>query len=159
MSCDPGVEAMIVNELASEQVEGRLRVECGDLAASQEQTLILAVALKGSHPEGASLGVQCVVSDRDRVLGSDPVSATWRSVTMVEDALQPVNRVVRLAVASLLAEAARALALAASRRGDTDAARRIRRQMVDDLRAMAPGDKGVLALIDQLHHDELACGD
>ena len=83
----------------------------------------------------------------------------WRSVSAVEDASQPVNHEVRLAVASMLAERARAAALAANRRGDFDAARRILREMVDDLRAMAPGDKDVLALIDQLHHDELEFGE
>jgi hypothetical protein len=159
VSCDPGVEAMIVNELPWEQVEGRLRVTCGDLAGRQELSLIVAVAFKGSQPEGASLGVQCRVSDRDRVLFSGPIPVEWRSVPAVEDTSQPVNRVVRLAVASMLAAAARALALAANHRNDCDAAKRILRQMVDDLRAMAPGDKGVLALIDQLHHDELAFGE
>ncbi len=159
VSCDPGVEAMLLNELPSEQVDGRLRVKCGDLVADQELTLMVAVAFKGAHPEGANLGVQCRVSDRDHVLFAEPVSVAWRSVSAVEDASQTVNREVRLAVASMLAERARANALAANRRGDLETARRILRQVVDDLRAMAPGDKGVLALIDQLHHDEMEFGE
>ncbi|MDP2388775.1 MAG: hypothetical protein Q8N52_00500, partial [Acidobacteriota bacterium] len=156
VSCDPGVEAMILNELPSEQADGRLRVQCGDLVADQELVLIVAVAFKGAHPEGAELGVQCRVSDRHHVLFAEPVPVTWRSVAALEDRTQPVNRDVRLAVAAMLAERARSTALAANRRGDFDAAKRILREMVDDLRAMAPGDKGVLALIDQLHHDEVS---
>lgn len=159
VQCDPGVEAMILNEVPAEQVDGRLRVTCGDLVADQELMLIVAVAFKGAHPEGANLGVQCRVSDRDHVLFGEPVSVAWRSVPAVEDASQAVNKDVRLAVASMLAERARANALAANRRGDLETAKRILRQMVDDLRAMAPGDKGVLALIDQLHHDEMEFGE
>ncbi|MDP3719463.1 MAG: VWA domain-containing protein [Acidobacteriota bacterium] len=156
VACDPGVEAMVLNELPSGQADGRLRVQCGDLVADQELVLIVAVAFKGASPEGAQLGVQCRVSDRDHVLFAEPVPVTWRSVAALEDRNQPVNRDVRLAVAAMLAERARSTALAANRRGDFDAAKRILREMVDDLRAMAPGDKGVLALIDQLHHDEVA---
>ena len=159
VSFDPGVEAMILNELPTVQVDGRLRVTCGDLVADQELMLTVAVAFKGAHPEGASLGVQCRVSDRDHVLFAEPVPVAWRSVPAVEDASQTVNRKVRLAVASMLAERARANALAANRHGDLEAAKRILRQMVDDLRAMAPGDQGVLALIDQLHHDEMEFGE
>ncbi len=159
VSCDPGVEAMALNELPAESVDGRLRVKCGDLVAGQELELIVAVAFKGAHPEGASLGVQCRVRDRGQVLVSEPMPVTWRAVPAVEDAGQTVNRDVRLAVASMLAQRARDLALVANRRGDFADAKRILRQMVDDLRAMAPGDKGVLALIDQLHHDELEFGE
>lgn len=159
VACDPGVEAMILNELPSEQAEGRLRAKCGDLVADQELMLIVAVAFKGAHPEGTHLGVQCRVADRDHVLFTEPVSVTWQSVPAVVDAAQAVNKDVRLAVATMLAEGARAAALVENRRNNFDAAKRILRQMVDDLRAMAPGDKGVLALIDQLHHDELEFGE
>lgn len=159
VACDPGVEAMVLNQLPSEQVEGRLRVKCGDLVADQELTLIVAVAFKGAHNEGAQLGVQCRVADRDHVLFPEPVSVTWLSVPTAEDAAQTVNRDVLLAVTTMLAEGARAAALAANRRGDFDDAKRILRQIVDDLRAMAPGDKAVLALIDQLHHDEQEFGE
>jgi Ca-activated chloride channel family protein len=159
VACDPGVEAMILNELPSEQAEGRLRVKCGDLVADQELMLIVAVAFKGAHGEGTHLGVQCRVADRDHVLFTEPVSVTWQSVPAAEDAAQTVNKDVRLAVATMLAEGARAAALIENRRGNFDAAKRILRQIVDDLRAMAPGDKDILALIDRLHHDEMAFGE
>ncbi|MDP2322038.1 MAG: VWA domain-containing protein [Acidobacteriota bacterium] len=159
VSCDPGVEATILNALPSEQAAGRLRVQCGDLVADQELVLIVAIAFTGAHPEGTVSGVKCRLSDREHVLFAEPAPVPWLSVAAGQDAAQPVNRAVRLAVAAMLAERARSTALAANRRGDFDVARRILREMVDDLRAMAPGDKGVLALIDQLHHDELAFGE
>lgn len=155
VTCDPDVEAMVLNDLPAETADRRLRVRLGDLVADQEIALIVAVAFKGAHSEGASLGVQCRVADQDHVLFAEPVSVTWRAVSAVEDRAQTVNRDVSLAVATMLADRARAAALAANRREDFDAARRILREIVDDLRAMAPGDKGVLGVIDQLHHDEL----
>ena len=159
VSCDPGVEAMVLNGFPMQHVDGRLRVQLGNLVADQEVTLIVAVAFKGTLSEGVSLGVQCRVSDADGALFPEPVAVNWRAVGTAEDEQQPVNREVRLAVATLLADRARAQALAANRRGDFEVARRIIRQMLDDLRAMAPGDREVLALIDQLHHDELTFAD
>lgn len=155
VACDPGIEAMVVNGVPTAQVDGRLQVQVGDLVADQEIALIIAVAFKGSHPEGSSLGAQCRVIDRERVLHPAPIAVTWRAVPAVEDNAQAVNHVVRLALATLLADRARVMALDANRREDFDEARRTLRVVVDDLRAMAPGDKAVLAIIDRLHHDEL----
>lgn len=157
--CDPGIEAMVVNGMPTSQVEGRLQVQVGDLAAEQETMLIVAVAFKVSHQEGSSLGVQCRVIDRERVLHPEPIAVTWRAVTAVENNAQPVNHAVRLALATLLAGRARVMARDANRREDFDEARRILRVAVDDLRALAPGDKDVLAIIDRLHHDELELGE
>jgi hypothetical protein len=158
VACDPGVEAMVVNGLAIERVEGRLRVQLGNLIADQEITLIIAVAFKGSQSEGVTLGVQCRVEDRDHVLYPEPIGVSWRAVAAAEDAAQPVNTAARLAVATMLAGRARSAALAANRRGDFEGAKRILREIADDLRALAPGDKQVQALITQLHHDEMEFG-
>ena len=159
VACDPGVEAMVLNGLPVEQVEGRLRVQLGNLIADQEIALIVAVAFKGSQSEGVSLGVHCRVEDRDHVLYPEPIGVSWRAVSAAEDAAQPVNLAVRLAVATMLAGRARAAALAANRRDDFDGAKRIVREIVNDLRALAPGDTQVLALINQLHRDEMAFGE
>lgn len=159
VACDPGIEAMVLNGFPVEQVEGRLRVQLGNLVADQEITLSVAVAFKGSQSEGVALGVQCRVEDRDHVLYPAPIGVTWRAVPAAEDAAQPVNTAVRLAVATMLAGRARSAALAANRRRDFEGAKRILREIVDDLRALAPGDKQVLALINQLHHDEMEFGE
>lgn len=159
VACDPGVEAMVLNGLPVERVEGLLRVPLGNLIADQEITLIVAVAFKGSQSEGVTLGVHCRVEDRDHVLYPEPIGVSWRAVAAAEDAAQPANTVVRRAVATMLAGRARAAALAANRHGDFEGAMRILRGIVDDLRAVAPGDKQVQALIDQLHHDERKFGE
>ena len=159
VSSEPGVEAMILNALPSEQVDGRLRVRCGDLVADQELTLIVAVAFKGVHPEGANLGAQCVVSDREHVLFAAPVTVPWRSVSAAEDAAQAVNHAVLSSVGAMLAERARASALAANRRDEFDLAKRILREMVSDLRALAPDDQAVQSLVEQLLQDERELGE
>jgi Ca-activated chloride channel family protein len=157
--CDPGVEATIVNDLPHESSEGRLRVRLGNLVSDQEVTLIVAVAFKGAQPHGASLGVQCRVTDSGGVLHAQPIAVMWRAVEAPEDSAQVMNHDVRVAAAALLAERARAAALDANRRHEFDDAQRILREMGDDLRAMAPGDTRVLAIIDALHHDEMAFAD
>ena len=103
--------------------------------------------------------MHCRVEDRDHVLYPEPIGVSWRAVSAAEDATQPVNTAVRLAVGTLLAGRARSAALAANRRGDFEGAKRILRTIVDDLRALAPGDQQVRALIDQLHHDEMEFGE
>ena len=51
VSCDPGVEAMVLNAFPMQHVDGRLRVQLGNLVADQEVTLIVAVAFKGRSPK------------------------------------------------------------------------------------------------------------
>ena len=159
MTCDPRVDAVIVNGLPVERVGGRLQVRLGNLVADQEVTLIVAVAFNGSQTDGANVGIQCRVDDRGHVLNPTPIGVSWRAVAAAEDAAQPVNVAVRLAVATMLAGRARSAALSANRRGDLDGAKRILREMIDDLRALAPGDADVMLLIDQLHHDEMEFGE
>ncbi|MEO8678618.1 MAG: VWA domain-containing protein [Vicinamibacterales bacterium] len=156
VACDPGIEAAVLNGWPSEFAGGVLNVRFGNLVADQEITFIVAVLFKGSHAEGSSLGVRCRVTDQDHVLHPAPIEVTWSAASAAEDSAQPVNQEVCLAAATALAERARSAALAANRREDFDAAQRILREVVDDLRAMAPGDPRVLALIDQLHDDEPA---
>jgi hypothetical protein len=59
----------------------------------------------------------------------------------------------------MLAERARVRALAANRRGDFDEARRIVRETIETLRALAPGDPGVGTVIAQLERDEAEFGE
>ena len=56
VACDPGVEAVVLNGFPAEQVDGRLRVQLGNLIADQEITLIVAVAFKGSQSRGRDPG-------------------------------------------------------------------------------------------------------
>ena len=152
---DPGVDAMVLNDLPAERQDDRLRVKLGDLVAEQEVSLITAALFKGAQGAGASLGVTCRVIDRDGALPPLPMTVRWQAVDRVKDQNQRIDRDVRFAVASLLADRARRAALAANASGDYAEATRLLRGAVDDLRALAPGDPQVLGIIDKLHHDEL----
>jgi len=154
IACGPGVEAGLVNNLPVQEAQGRLRVRLGDLVADQEVTLIVAVAVKQPQAVGANVAVQCRVSDRDHVLFAEPMTVDWRVAAPADNDAQPVNHAVVLAAATQLAERARAMALAANRRGAFDEAQRILHEMMDTLRALAPGDQAVGAVIAQLQQDE-----
>ena len=153
IACAPGTQATLVNDLPVEQAEGRLRVRLGDLVADQEISLIVAVAVAEPPPVGSNASVQCRVGDRDKVLFAEPMTVDWRVADAAEHDAQPVNREVLRAAATLLAERARAMALAANRHGAFDDARRIVREMIDTLRALAPGDRVVEAVIARLEED------
>jgi Ca-activated chloride channel family protein len=155
IACAPGMDATLVNDLPIAQVEGRLRARLGDLVADQEIALIVAVAVKQPLPAGSTMAVQCRVADRDHVLFAEPMTVDWRVADATEHDAQPVNCAVLRAAALLLAERARAQALAANRRGAFDEARRIVREVMEMLRGLAPGDQAVGAVIAQLEHDEV----
>ncbi len=152
---DPGVDAMVLNDLPSQRQNDRVRVKLGSLVADQEMSLIVAVAFNGAQVEGTAPGVTCRVTDRDGVLPSLPMIVTWQAVDAVQDQNQPIDRDVRVAVATLLAGRARRAALAANANGRFDEAQRILRDALNDLRALAPGEPRVIRIIDELHRDEL----
>jgi hypothetical protein len=58
----------------------------------------------------------------------------------------------------VLASRARRAALTANANREFADARRLLRDAVNDLRALAPGDALVVPIIDQLHRDELELG-
>jgi Ca-activated chloride channel family protein len=155
MTCAPGMQAALVNDLPAEQTEGRLCVRLGDLVADQEIVLIVEVSVTQPLPAGLRCPGQCRVSDRDHVLFAEPMTVDWQVAEAAEHDAQPVNLAVLRAVAAQLAERARAMALAANRRGALDEARHIVRQTIETLRGLAPGDQAIGAVMAQLEQDEV----
>jgi hypothetical protein len=155
---DPGLECAVMNELPADRHVDRLRVRIGRLAADQEVSLVMAVAFKGTQAEGTELGVACRALDFDGTLVAEAVTIRWQAVDAVRDQTQPVARDVRVAVAMVLASRARRAALTANANREFADARRLLRDAVNDLRALAPGDALVVPIIDQLHRDELELG-
>jgi len=155
---DPGIECAVLNELPADRHVDRLRVRVGRVAADQEVSLVLAVAFKGTQVEGTELGVACCALDAGGAPTAAAVTIRWQAVDAVRDQNQPVARDVRVAVAMVLASRARRAAFAANIRGEFADARRLLRDAVNDLRALAPGDALVVPIIDQLHRDELELG-
>jgi hypothetical protein len=104
---------------------------------------------------GEQVAVQCRLSDRDQVLYTQPLTVEWPVAEPAENDAQPVNQKVLAAVATLLAERARAMALVANRRGEFDEARRIVLDMVKTLRGLAPGNAEVAAVIAGLEEEQV----
>ena len=159
IACDPGVDAQVLNDLPFDRQAGPLRIRLGNLVSEQEVTLVVAVGFKGAQAGGTEIGVQCRMSDRDSVLPGLPIDVRWEAVDAVRDAQQAVNADVIAAVATVLAERARREALALNASGHFDDAKRIIAEVLNDLRAMASGDRRVMALVDQLHRDMLDFGE
>ena len=111
-----GTSVVVLNPLPVDQADGVVRVRLGDFVSEQEVTLLLAVSCE-ARAEGEAAWVDCRVRDRDAVLHPEPMRVEWTAAPVEQDRSQPVNRDVVLAVARMLAEGARAQALAANRKG------------------------------------------
>jgi Ca-activated chloride channel family protein len=145
----PGVSVMLLNDLPAETNEGRLRVRLGDLVADQEITMALAITC-APRPAGGVAFADCRVADRDGQFCGHPMRVEWTAADMGANERQPVNQDVLVAVASVLADRARAMALAENRRGNFVEARRILRDMIEHLRGLAPGHEEVRQIVDRL---------
>lgn len=146
-----GVSVAVLNPLPVSPIGEVTRVRLGDLVAEQEVTLLLAVTC-GARAEGERAWVDCRVVDREAVLHHEPMHVEWTAVPAEQDRAQPVNRDVVLAVARMLAEGARAQALAANRRGmfkDAGAALHDAASQIDQL-----GDDSAVQAVARLLLDE-----
>jgi Ca-activated chloride channel homolog len=155
LTSSTGVDALVLNGFPVNTSPGRVRIVLGDLVADQEVTLALAVSC-AAHLTEATAFVDCRVTDRDGVLFSDPMRVEWRAAHPIEEARQPVNHAVLIRVAEVLAERARATALAANRRGEFQEARHVIRNMIQHLRGLAAGSPQIQAIVAQLEEDERA---
>ena len=153
VSAGPGVDVTVLNGLPVERADGLTRVRLGDLVAEQEVTLLVAVTCD-ARTEDHVAWVECRVRDRDQALFPDPMRVAWARVSAARDRQQPVNRDVLLAVAQVLAEGARARALAANRRGAFDQAGRALHDAADELSRLGPDDNAVQAIAELLRREE-----
>lgn len=158
LTAGSGVEATLLNGLPFEASRGRLRVRLGDLVSEQEITIAVAVSCVPQLLE-STVFLDCRVTDRDGALFSEPMRVTWRTASLEENDRQPVNQQVLVACAEILADCARHSALAANRRGDFLEAQRVIRTVVEHLLGLAPGNRRILELVDELRHDELTLGE
>ena len=157
ITCSSGVDAMVLNGFAAESAHGRVRVKLGDLVAGQEITIAVAVSC-AAHLSESTAFVDCRVTGRDAALYQEPMRVEWRAADAKENERQPVNQVVLVTVADILAQRARATALAANRRGQFEEARRVIRDIVEHLLGLAPGNREILAIVDTLRREELELG-
>ena len=148
---------VLLNGLPVEQVgdePGRsICVRLGDLVAEQEVTLVLAITCS-ARVEGQKVWVDCLVRDRGGVLFAEPMRVEWSAVPAEQDRQQPVNQVVLVEAARMLAERARSLALAANRNSDFDRAGLALDAAIQQLGALGIDDPIVKDLIEQLQGEK-----
>ena len=147
------VELGTLNEFPVEAREDGLHVRLGDLVAGQEVTVVIA-ARWPARPLGADAAIAVRLADRDGVLFPQPLRVDWQVVDAAADAVQPVNGDVLIAVATLVAERARAEALEANRRGDFDGAARVLTAAASHLRALGAGIRAIEALAAEIEQDD-----
>lgn len=153
ITCTPGAEPTLVNDLPTEAIPGGVRVRLGDLVADQELSFVVAVHVTAPPALGARVEATCHLRDRDGVLFPQPLTVDWAVVSHADDVAQPVNGDVVRAFAAALAARAQAAALAHNRRGRYDDARRVMGEAIEMLRRLAPDDAAIGALVAQLARD------
>jgi Ca-activated chloride channel homolog len=149
----PDVEIVVVNDFRVDDKADGVHVKLGDLVASQNLQVVLALRWK-PRLEGTPAFADCSLTDRAGVLFPQPMRVEWTTADAAANVTQPVNPSVLVAVAELIAARAVADALAANRAGRYDEARAILRTAADRLRAMARGNPQINAIADELEREE-----
>jgi Ca-activated chloride channel homolog len=150
-----GTSVAVLNPLPVDQADGIARVRLGDFVSEQEVTLLLAVSCE-ARAEGARAWVDCRVYDREAVLHPEPMRVKWTAAPAEQERSQPVNRDVVLAVARMLAEGARAQALAANRRGMFKEAGLALQDAAQQIDRLGGDDSAVQAIARLLLDEEVA---
>lgn len=138
-----GVEILPLGAFPRSTAGRVTRLELGDLAAEQELTLVVRIAVDAGGPEPLALSVRTAAQDGS--LGDDEQVVTLRRVPADEAGAERSDPVVTRAVAEHLAARARLEALQHNEAGDYEGAGRILREAADAIAALADGDAAVLA--------------
>ena len=144
-----GVSVLVLNGLPVEQAGSVTRVRLGDLVSEQEVTLLLAISC-AARAEGAQASVDCRVTDRGGVLFAEPMKVEWTAVAADKHQQQPVNQIVLLEVARMLAEGARVQALGANRKGEYEHASRALDAAANQIAQLGLDDDVAQAIVQQL---------
>jgi len=153
LAAGPGVRVAVLNPMRVEQDGDITRVRLGDLVSEQEVTLLIAVHIEPCA-EGAHASVVCRVRDRHGAMVPQPLQVDWSAVPADQDRRQPVDREVVLAAARMLAEAARARALALNRKGSFADAAGVLREAARQIAELGGDDEAVRAVGDLLLREE-----
>lgn len=151
LSGGPQVQFTCLNSFPVERAPhaSDIHIQLGDLVAEQQITIVVAVRCTTGHAE-REVAITARLVDRDHVMFAGAMPIEWRVVDAAQDAAQPVSLDVLLQVAMLMADGARAKAVAANRAGDYALARVVMREAASAIRALAPGRPRVEAVADAL---------
>jgi Ca-activated chloride channel family protein len=144
-----GADTECLNEFPVIRRGDELCIRLGDLTSEQQVTLVLATRIP-PQALGDSAGISLRLADRERVLFAQPLDVAWQVVDADADRAQPINRDVIVAAATMLAERAKAEALAKNRAGDFDGARAVLERAIAGIRALGVDVPAVNALIADL---------
>ena len=144
-----GANAECLNNFPVVQRDDELFIRLGDLVSEQQVTLVLAIQL-APQSTGASAGISLRLTDREQVLFPQPFDVAWKAVDADADRSQPINRDVFVAAATMIAERAKAEALAFNRAGQYDDARGVLERAVAAIRTLGVDVPAVNALIAEL---------
>lgn len=147
-----GVEILPLGAFPRSTAGRVTRLELGDLAAEQELTLVVRIAVDAGGPEPLALSVRTAAQDGS--LGDDEQVVTLRRVPADEAGAERSDPVVTRAVAEHLAARARLEALQHNEAGDYEGAARILREAADAIAALADGDPAALAIADALRSED-----
>ena len=92
--------------------------------------------------------------DRGGVLFAEPMRVEWSAVPAEQDRQQPVNHIVLLEAARMLAERARVIALAANRKGEFEQASLALDAAIHQISKLGADEAVVKELIEQLQGEK-----
>jgi Ca-activated chloride channel family protein len=135
----PGIHVGCLNDFPIDRgATGEVQIRLGDLVSEQQLTVVVAIRATAGEA-GTDVVITARLTDRDQALFPKSMPIDWSVLEAADDAAQPVNIEVLIAVATLIAHRARAAALEANRRGDFALAERVVQAAAAEVRALAPG--------------------
>jgi Ca-activated chloride channel family protein len=144
-----GVGVRPLQPLVTNEAGHLVRIELGDLVSAQELEVVLEVTFPAGQA-GSQVPVRFSLTDREGALGAVAGELTWTVASEHDNELQPRDRVVDRAVATLWAAQARQAALDLNRDGRYEEARRLLEQAAAKIRAIAGHDRELLAIAHDL---------
>jgi Ca-activated chloride channel family protein len=151
LSAGPQVQFTCLNQFRVERAPhaSDLRIQLGDLVAEQQITIIVAVRCTTGHSE-REVAITACLEDREQAMFGGAMPIEWRVVDGAQDAAQPISLEVLRQVATMMADGARAKAVAANRAGDYAVSRVVIREAAAAIRALAPNLSRLDRVADEL---------
>lgn len=154
LSAGPQVQFACLNQFPVQRAPhaADIHIQLGDLVAEQQLTMVVAVRCTTGHSD-REVAITARLEDRDHAMFGGAMPIEWRVVAPAQDAAQPISLDVLLPVATMMADGARAKAVAANRAGDYALSRVVMREAVAAIRALAPTLPRLNAVADELEAD------
>ena len=144
-----GLQADVLNQLATLREGDRAVVQLGDLVSRQELSVVVQVDVAVGH-EGVRIGATFSLADGAGQLRVAPVEQIWTFADVAANDGQPRNRVVDEAVGGIYAARARAEALELNRAGKYTEAGQLLKGVVRKIESYAGSSAALRKIIAEL---------